>query len=158
MYPNWYSDIPVGRQRTLYFKGYHGLLIWCIIELLFPAFLKKSSFVLSFFCSFFVDSKSYAAKDDWTETLLKRRTLKETWFSVKIEIKILFSVSVRPSVRPSDQNLLFWRIILMDEVIGGEVHLLPTKPVYQILVNFLFGGGGLKSWTRYISMSRANDP
>ena len=35
--PSWYSSIPIGRQWTLYFKGYHGLLICFITELLLLA-------------------------------------------------------------------------------------------------------------------------
>ena len=36
--PSWYSSNPIGTQRRLYFEGHHGLLIWCITELLYLAF------------------------------------------------------------------------------------------------------------------------
>ena len=37
MYPIWYSSSPIGRQRILCVKGYHGLKICFITELLFLA-------------------------------------------------------------------------------------------------------------------------
>ena len=36
--PSWYSSNPIGMQRRLYFEGHHGLLLWCITELLHAAF------------------------------------------------------------------------------------------------------------------------